>query len=244
MKIFKQNICNNIIFITIIMILLTLSIIFESIISVRDASTNISEFQLVYNNLSMSKQWIYVSLCTVIILKSISFSENYIYILRLGSKRKLWNLIMLHILIINLFISMYIVSISYILGILFTKHIIVGFNTTVILLFLSIILNTIGLSIFNIITIIFKMITNSKEVSYLILIIILVVEALVGGKFLFLQSMSFNIEYVDNLIVPFLNAVRLGGICILFFELGEFLYIKKDIYILKHNVNNCSFKYK
>lgn len=230
MKMFRQNVCKNIVFITIIMILIASSIIAESIISVKDASVNTSEFQLVYNNLSVSKEWIYILLCTVITLKIICFSENSLYILRLESKVKLWNLVKLHILSINFFISIYIVTLSYIFGVLFTKHNVVGFNTTIILLMLSIILNTIGLSIFNIITIILKMITNSKEFSYLVLIIILVVEALVGGKFLFLQSMSFNIEYVDNLILPFLNAVKLGGICILLFELGEFLYRKRDIY--------------
>ena len=111
----------------------------------------------------------------LIILKIISFTEDYLYALRVGTKDKLWSLIIQNVLITNFIISAYLVILSYICGLIFSNQNYMEFNKTLILIIGLIFIYTIGISLFSFITIIIDLITGSKIISYLLLMCIIII---------------------------------------------------------------------
>lgn len=233
-KLYKKNIYNTRSSIC-YFIIFTLTIFIDSFVNSKNNNVNISELQLLYNNLSAYRQWMYIFICTVFILKILSFTDNYLYILRLDSRDKVWSLITHHVVITNFIISVYLVTFSYISALLFSKLIYVEFNKIILLLIALVLLYTIALSLFNIIVFITKMITGSKNIAYLLLICILVKEVL--GNSLVLKFTSLNEMYFENNLAAFLNVLKFGGFTILLFELGRFLYKKQEMYNTKKQFN-------
>ena len=99
MKLYKNNIYINRFSIFVCIFIFTLCIFIGSFIDIQEYGINISELQLSYNNLNLYKQWLYILICMLIILKIISFTEDHLYVLRVGTKDKLWSLIIQNVLI-------------------------------------------------------------------------------------------------------------------------------------------------
>ena len=104
MKLYKNNIYINRFSVFVYIFIFTLCIFIGSFIDIQEYGINISELQLSYNNLNLYKQWLYILICMLIILKIISFTEDYLYALRVGTKDKLWSLIIQNVLITNFII--------------------------------------------------------------------------------------------------------------------------------------------
>ena len=184
MKLYKNNIYINRFSVFVYIFIFTLCIFIGSFIDIQEYGINISELQLSYNNLNLYKQWLYILICMLIILKIISFTEDYLYALRVGTKDKLWSLIIQNVLITNFIISAYLVILSYICGLIFSNQNYMEFNKTLILIIGLIFIYTIGISLFSFITIIIDLITGSKIISYLLLMC------------------SIIIKYLKNSIIP------------------------------------------
>ena len=177
----------------------TLCIFIGSFIDIQEYGINISELQLSYNNLNLYKQWLYILICMLIILKIISFTEDYLYALRVGTKDKLWSLIIQNVLITNFIISAYLVILSYICGLIFSNQNYMEFNKTLILIIGLIFIYTIGISLFSFITIIIDLITGSKIISYLLLMCSIIIEYLKQQDSLILYHIGFNMQYLENI---------------------------------------------
>lgn len=234
-KIYKKNIYNTRLYIY-YFIIFTFTIFIDSFVNSKNNNISISELELLYNNLSIYREWIYIFICTVLALKILSFTDNYFYILRVGSKDKIWSLVIKHIVITNFIISVYLVVLSYISALLFSKQIYMEFNKIIVLLVALILLYTICLSLFNMVIFIVKTITGSKNIAYLLLISILLKEVL--GNSLILEFISLNKMYFENSLLAFLNVLKFGGFTILLFELGRFFYKKQEIYNTKNNLTS------
>ena len=232
-KLYKKNIYKNIIFIIICFVTISLFIGGDSFFITKRNDMKIYDLQLLYSNLNLNKLWLYISLCSIITLKMLSFADDYIYILKIGSKEKLWMLIGENILITNFMLSLYLVIFSYVCGLLFSKQIYMNVSNTLILLIVLVLLYTIGFSLFNILILIVKTITGNKNIAYLVLVAILVTESLNGIDSLVLYDISFNMGYLNNITSAFSNILKLGGITIILFELAGFFYKKEDIYNTK-----------
>ena len=166
-------------------------------------------------------------------MKLLEFTDNMFIILRLKRKDIIWNQIIIHILITNFIISVYLVTFSYISGLLFTQQRYMEFNRTLVLLISLILLYTIGLSLFALIILIIKMITGSKVIAYTALLAILVPEVLNNESSVILSDISFSMNYLSSYIPALLNIIKFGGITILLFELGRMLYQKEEVYNTK-----------
>ena len=235
MKLYKRNIFNNGLFLIICFYIFTISIFLDSFISSKGSEINISEIQLIYNNLSLFRQGtLYIPICTVITLKLLSFTDNDLYIVRSKSKDKIWNIKIKYILITNFIISLYLVILSYISGTIFSSQAFIDLNTMLTLLLAISVLYTIGLSIFTVIALILNMITSSKNISYIILLLILVPEILNQHDSIILYSISLNIEYIRNIVLIFSSIIKFSGVMILCCEFGRSLYKIKDIYNIKY----------
>lgn len=237
-KLYKKNIHKDRLLIFICIVVFTFCILLDSFVSSQGEGINISELQLTYNNLNLYKQWIYISICTVVTLNLLSFSDNYLYVLRVGTKDKLWNLVIHHILVSNFMISLYLVIFSYLSGLLFSNKLYIQLNKTLMLLIALVFLYTIGLSLFSLIAFTAKIITGNKNIAYLLIFCILVPEVLNNSNSLILYDISFNFEYITNISLAFFNIIKLGGILILLIELGRFFYIKNEIYNTKGRIIN------
>lgn len=233
MRLYKINIYNNRFFIFICFIMVTLNIILDSFIQCSINGESIYELQLVYSNLNLSRQWIYISICTIITLKILSFTDSFLYMVRLGTKDKIWRLIVHHILITNFIISLYLVTCSYISALILTRQNYMEFNKTLMLLIALILIYTVGLSMFSIIAFIIKIITGSKNIAYMVILVILVPEILKAEKSLILCDISFNMDYLKNTTLAFLNMLKFGGITILLFEVCRLIYKKEEMYNMK-----------
>lgn len=232
-KLYKKNVYKNIICITIFFVAISIFILGDSFFIIKKNDMKLSDLQLLYSNLNINKLWLYVSLTSIITLKMLSFTEDYIYILKIGSKDKLWMLIVENILITNFILSAYLVTLSYICGRLFSKQIYMNFRDTLILLIVLILLYTICFSLFNILTFILKIVTGNKNIAYLLLVSMLVTECLNGIDSLILYDLSFNIGYINNVTSSFFNIIKFIGITIILFELASFFYKKEDSYNTK-----------
>lgn len=232
LKLYKMSIYNNRFFILICFCIFTFSILLDSFVSSKEV--NISELQLTYNNLSLFRQGVlYIPFCTIITMKLLEFTDNTFIIIRLGKKNKIWNQVIMHILNTNFIISVYLVTFSYISGLLFTQQRYMEFNSTFILLMSLILLYTIGFSLFISIALIIKMITGHKVIAYMAVLAILVPEVLNQENSLILSGISFSTEYLSSYTPAFLNILKFGGITILIFELGRMLYEKEEVYNTK-----------
>lgn len=232
LKLYKESIYNNRIFIFICFFLFAFSIFLDSFFSSREA--NVFELQLTYSNLNLFRQGVlYIPVCTIITMKLLQFADNNLIVLRLERKDKVWNQIAMHILITNFVISIYLVTFSYIFGLLFAKQRYMEFNKTLLLLIGLILLYTIGLSLFNLVLLIVKEITGNKLIAYMTILAIIVAEVLNTSDSLILSDISFNMEYLSNYMLVFFNILKFGGITILTFEFGRMLYNKGEIYNTK-----------
>lgn len=240
-KLYKRNIYNNIFYILICFGTLTLFIGGDSFFIARNNNMNIYDLQLLYSNLNLNKLWLYISICSVITLKNLSFTDDYIYILKIGAKDKLWRLIKQNILITNFIISLYLVIFSYVCGLFFSKQIYMDFSKTLILLIALVILYTIGFSLLNIVVFIAKTMTGNKNIAYLLLVAILVTESLNGIDSLVLYDISFNMGYLNDTILALFNILKFGGITIILFELGGFFYKKEEIYNTKNKLMDGTY---
>lgn len=234
----KNNIYRNKFIVIVFTLIFTLCILLEIFTNIHRYGTNISELQLAYNSLDLYKQWLYILMCILIILKTTSFTEDYFYVLRVGDKNRLWNLIIQNILITNFIISTYLVIFSYICGLIFSNQNYMQFNETLILIIGIILIYTIGISLFGFITIIMYLITGSKNIAYLISMIIIISEYLKQQKSLILYHIGFNMEYLENTTLLFFNILKFGGILILIIEVGRFIYKRKEIYNTKKRIIN------
>ena len=238
MKLYKNNIYINRFSVFVYIFIFTLCIFIGSFIDIQEYGINISELQLSYNNLNLYKQWLYILICMLIILKIISFTEDYLYVLRVGTKDKLWSLIIQNVLITNFIISAYLVILSYICGLIFSNQNYMEFNKTLILIIGLIFIYTIGISLFIFITIIIDLITGSKIISYLLLMCIIIIEYLKQQDSLILYHIGFNMQYLENISLLFFNILKFGGILILMIECGRFIYKRKEIYSIKKRIIN------
>ncbi|MEG1411494.1 MAG: hypothetical protein RSD36_16770 [Terrisporobacter sp.] len=237
-NLYKENIYRNRFIIFVSILILALCILLEIFIDIQGYGINISELQLAYNSLDLYKQWLYILICILIILRMISFAEDYLYVLRVGIKDKLWNLITQNILITNFIISAYLVMFSYICGLIFSNQNYMEFNKTLILIIGIIFIYTIGISLFSFITIIIDTITGSKTIAYLLLMCIIIIEYLRQQDSLILYHIGFNMEYLENISLLFFNIFKFGGILILIIEFGRFIYKRKEIYNTKKRIIN------
>ncbi|MDU6480895.1 MAG: hypothetical protein E6538_02800 [Paeniclostridium sordellii] len=233
MRLYKMNIYINIKFIFICFGIITLNIFLDSFIKYTVNKNDIYDLQFLYSNLNLYRQWIYISVCTVITFKNLSFTNNYLYTIRLGTKNKIWNLIIKYIIIDNFIVSLYLVTVSYIVALVFTNQNYMKFNETLVFLVGLILLYTVGLSMFNIMIFIIKIITGSENIAYLAIIAMLVPETLKAENSLVLYDISFNMDYLKNTILILFKIIKLGGITILLYYIGRFIYGKEDIYKLK-----------
>lgn len=232
LKLYKESIYNNRIFILVSFLIFTVSIFLDSLFTSKEA--NVFELQLTYSNLNLFRQGVlYIPVCTIITMKLLQFADNDLIVLRLERKDKVWNQIAIHVLITNFIISIYLVTFSYIFGLLFTKQRYMEFNNTIFLLIGLILLYTIGLSLFNLVAIIVKGITGNKVIAYMTILAILVTEVLNTSDALILSDISFNMEYLSNYTLVFFNILKFSGITILIFEFGRVLYNKGEIYNTK-----------
>ena len=91
MKLYKNNIYINRFSVFVYIFIFTLCIFIGSFIDIQEYGINISELQLSYNNLNLYKQWLYILICMLIILKIISFifSQNnkHLYFLKKNAGR-------------------------------------------------------------------------------------------------------------------------------------------------------------
>lgn len=231
-KLYKISIQNNSFFILICFCIFTLSILIDSYVSSKELG--IYELQIVYNNLSLFRQGVlYIPFCTILTMKLLEFMDNNLVVIRLGRKDKICNQLKIHILLTNFIISVYLVTFSYILALLFTQEKYMAFSKTLILLISLVLLYTIGFSLFALVGAIIKMIIGDKLISYIAVLAILVPEVVNPSKSLILSGISFNMAYFSNFMLVFFNILKFGGIIILIFEVVRILYKKEEVYNTK-----------
>ncbi|CEK36220.1 hypothetical protein UMC2_30901 [[Clostridium] sordellii] len=234
-RIYRRNVYNykNLIFTCFIIFIL--NILTQCFFSSRNNEIKISEIYLVYRCMSKESIWIYIIFCTTITLRILSFTEQYLCVLRLHKKDLIWKLAIQHILTTNFIISLNLVLFSYIFGLICAKEIYMSLDKAVTLLLPLTLLFTIGLSIFATLAFIAQIITRNKNITYLIFLAIIIKDFYSEGYSL-LNDMSFNVNYMKNIALVYLSILKLGGGIILLFELGRFFYKREDIYNTKNKL--------
>lgn len=235
LKLCKDNIYANRFTVFVTIVIFTLCILLQSLVGMKKYDLDI---EIVHECLSQYDQCIYVIIVVSVVLRILSFEENYAYILRVGMKDKVWNLIIQNMLITSFIISVYLVMLSYICGVLFSNQNYMEFNKTIILIIGLICIYTIGISLFSMIIVVISEITRSKNIAYLLLISIIAIEYMKDCNSLILYHISFNMEYLNNIVLLYLNILKFGGILILLIELGRVIYKRKEIYNTKRRITN------